>query len=104
LFLADYLDRKVYYNPTPLYRYFSVYRWKTFFNGDSLLSQRKRGIELVIALFLSCLDFHQLLAVENEIGLDEVLTYYFTRYANVMDTNNKHNAVIQKLIILVSGR
>ena len=86
-----------------MYRYFSVYRWKTFFNGDSLLSQRKRGIELV-ALFLSCLDFHQLLAVENEIGLDEMLTYYFTRYANVMDTNNKHNAVIQKLIILVSGR
>ena len=98
------MDEKSILHLTLLYRYFSVCRWKTFFNGDSLLSQRKRGIELVIALFLSCLDFHQLLAVENEIGLDEMLTYYFTRYANVMDTNNKHNAVIQKLIILVSGR
>jgi len=71
LFLADYLDRKVYYNPTPLYRYFSVYRWKTFFNGESLLSQRKRGIELVIALFLLYFGSHRLLAVESEIGFGE---------------------------------
>ena len=87
-----------------MFRSISAHRWKTSLNGGSLFCQKKRGIELVIALFLSYLDSHQLLVVENEIGLDEMLTYYFTRYTNVMDTNNKHNAVIQKLIILVSGR
>ena len=43
-------------------------------------------------------------AERNNTTMSAVIKDYLYTLRHVMNTNNKHNAVIQKLMILVSGR